>query len=274
MTANESQHLNPWFKLFFNLNESKISIDELQQWLFDAEFDVVFSEKNKKMISSRINHPEIDVYYGYEIEIIEALFGARVRSINVREPNVNEICDFTAYLLNSISPNLGITEQSESWKDDVLTGAVSTPVAKSLLSYEISIPEKKIALSYFKYNILTYGFYHSDDPMTSMFIVMRNIDCFLSLVGRQERIFRFKASVEEIDHFIVADPKKFRALACKLQIPILDTLDETEYMSEVADYDIPPSLSTIKFREVTLVLEEESHSKPELDSPNPDFQEK
>lgn len=252
MTNTESQELNPLFKLFFNLNKSKTSVEELQQWLFDAGFDELFTDQNNKALLERINNPEKGIDYGYETGVIEALFGGRVRSINVREPYVDEICDFSAYLLNSIKPSLGISNQNESWDDEVLKSTIANPVAKSMLGYEIAIPEEQVCLTYFDYNSQTYGFYHSDDLMISMFIVMRNIDCFLNFVGRPERVFRFKQSVEDIDHYILAEPKKFKALAAKLQIPILDTLDETEFMSEVADYDIPPSLSTIELDKIAL----------------------
>lgn len=236
--------LNPWFRLFFVLNKSNIGLDTLQKWMFDAGFDEPFSEAAAKELSDRLKQPNQDLGYGVEASIIKLIFAERACFINVRADE-EVIAPFISKLLNSIKPPLGVAEATEIWSDEEHQTIVPTLVADTLLDYVLEIPDDKIVLTHFTSDNQVYGFYHSDDAMMHMYIVMRNIDCFLSHMNRPERVFRLKQVVEEADFYILAEPDKFKSLAKKLRFEFHDA--ETEANFQGKDYDMPPSLSTLRF---------------------------
>lgn len=241
-------YLNPWFKLFFNLKKTNTSLEELQQWLFEAGFDQPFSEYNKKELTDRLTQPHENIGYYYEFIIVENLFGARIRTINIREPDEDGIARFTADLLNTLQPPLNIKDVDEIWEEAKINAVVPTLVAKRLLGYELEVPEEKFALTRFSYNNQVYGFYHSNVTVSHMFIAMRNIDCFLSYINRPERIFVFTPYDAEGVLFVLTEPEKFKKLADKIGFYYNDT--EAEAADQNYDYNLPPSLSTLQFQAV------------------------
>lgn len=238
--------LNPWFRLFFNLKKTNTSIDELQQWLFDAGFDQPFSEYNKKELAHRLIKPNEDIGHYDDFIIVQKIFGSRICSINLRYADGGDIARLTAEILNTIMPPLNIKDADEVWgKEEKHKYIKATLVAKKLLGYELEIPEDNIVLTRFTCNNQVYGFYHSLDPNSDMFIMMRNIDCFLSYMNRPERIFVFTPYDTEGVLFVLAEPEKFKKLAEKIGFYYHDT--EAEAADQNYDCNLPPSLSTLQF---------------------------